>query len=307
MTSPLVSVIITTYRRSQLLERAVESVMRQTYHNLEIIVVDDNSQFPIERESSRKCQKKFKKIKLIENPTNLGGSLSRNVGIEQATGELISFLDDDDEYLSDRIEKMVKLYIKKKDSNIGLIYCNCYAVDTSGKIIGGYDNNLNGNPLYEQMLNCIAATSMWLAPKDVLKKVGMFELATNKQDSILLLKILVNGYNIFSVNERLVLYHLHDGSGISGTKATNIKGWLLYREWCRKYYDKITKKQVKKVESNFSYNLITLYVINNMMQKAKEELRIMFKNNFFSKLTFKSILKCFFSKLYLIRLNRINQ
>ena len=67
MCKPLVSVIITTYRRSNQLIKAIESVLQQSYKNIEIIVVDDNSAFPQERVISRKYAKQFKMIKLIEN------------------------------------------------------------------------------------------------------------------------------------------------------------------------------------------------------------------------------------------------
>lgn len=153
------------------------------------------------------------------------------------------------------------------------------------------------------MLGCIAGTSMWLAVKEALISVGKFEQTPCKQDSILLLKLLVSGYNVFPVEKSLVLYYEHGGSGISGTKPSNIKGLLNYREWCRKYYHKLNnKKEINNIESNFSKQLVTLYIINNNKKEAKKELLNILKRKPFSKVFYKSILKVLFSKKYLKRL-----
>ena len=303
MCKPLVSVIITTYRRSNQLIKAIESVLQQSYKNIEIIVVDDNSAFPQERVISRKYAKQFKMIKLIENDTNLGGALSRNVGIDHARGELISFLDDDDIYMPTRIEEMVKVYEKNKQSNVGLIYCDCYVVDKDDNVLRGYENDLNGMPIYEHMMNCIAGTSMWLAPKNVLVKVGKFEQTPNKQDSILLLKILINGYNIYSTGKKLVYYYEHDGLKISGLKVKNVEGWLIYRDWCRKNYDKLSKNQIKNVEANFSHQLISIYIPNEMYLQARKEFKNICKYKFLSSVCLKSFIKCYFPRLYIKKLN----
>ena len=105
----LVSVIITTYRRSDKIERAIESVLNQTYKNIEIIIVDDNSNEPEERKKTKKIVKKYSEIKYIQNKENLGGALSRNVGIDNANGDFIAFLDDDDKYTEDKLKNNINV------------------------------------------------------------------------------------------------------------------------------------------------------------------------------------------------------
>ena len=115
----LVSVIIPTHKRFEELFRAIDSVIKQTYSNIEIIVVDDNSQDKgLRNRIKEKIKKYSENIQYIENETNLGGAKSRNVGIEKARGEYISFLDDDDEYYPEKIEKQYKLYKSKNNQNI---------------------------------------------------------------------------------------------------------------------------------------------------------------------------------------------
>ncbi len=303
MKEELISIVITTYNRSDKLEDAIKSAINQTYKNTEIIVVDDNSEIINEREKTKKILKKYENIRLVLNNANLGGALSRNEGIKAAKGNLISFLDDDDVYLPERLEIMYKEYLNHAEDNIGIVYCNCYRINDDKEKIGSYEHNYNGLPLYQQMLGCIAGTSMWLAKKEVLEKVSMFEDTPSKQDSILLLKIIANGYKIFSVNKNLVLYYEHNGNGISGVKLSNINGLVNYRNWCRKYYTGLeSKKMINNVECNFSKQLITLYIINDKKKEAFEELKNIISRKPVSVEMIKSLYKICFSKNYLRKL-----
>jgi glycosyltransferase involved in cell wall biosynthesis len=99
----LVSVIIGTYERFDLLERAIESVLSQSYDNIELIVVDDCS-----KDYRYKKLENNKKFKFIKLPINSGlPAVPRNVGINNSNGTWISFLDDDDFFLKDKIEKQM--------------------------------------------------------------------------------------------------------------------------------------------------------------------------------------------------------
>ena len=289
----LVTIIITTYKRSNVIERAIKSVLNQTYKNIEIIVVDDNANIPEEREKTEKIVKKYPNIIYIPNTKNLGGALARNEGIYKAKGKYIAFLDDDDEYRKDKIEKQYKLYKQHENEKVGLIFCNEKSI------------NYNESLIYQQMIECIAPTSFWFMPKKVLEEVGYFEDSPCKQDSIVLLKVIAAGYNIYKVPENLVIFNWHDSNnGISGTKKSNIIGMNNYREWCRKYYDKITKNQMKNVEYNFSKQLLTLYIVNNMKKEAKQELNTMLKLKPFNKKTMLGMFKFTFPNLYLKLIKR---
>lgn len=101
MTRPLFSVIIPTYNRSDFLKEAVESVLRQTVNNFEAIVVNDGGRHPIGLPSDPR-------IRLITRELNEGLSAARNTGMEVATGKYLTFLDDDDLYLSNRLELALK-------------------------------------------------------------------------------------------------------------------------------------------------------------------------------------------------------
>ena len=109
---PLISIIITTYKRKESFEKALRSAMLQTYENIEIIVVDDNADQLEYRKWVSNLMENFPHITYIKNNKNLGGALARNEGIKKAHGEFIAFLDDDDVYTKDKISKQYECYKK---------------------------------------------------------------------------------------------------------------------------------------------------------------------------------------------------
>ena len=109
---PLVSIIITTYNRSELLIRALNSVVNQTYENIEILVIDDAS---IDNTSTvvTKYIKDYTNIIYIQKEMTTGANDSRNIGIKRASGTFIAGLDDDDEFSINRIARFVEEYDSK--------------------------------------------------------------------------------------------------------------------------------------------------------------------------------------------------
>ena len=112
-----VSIIVPSYKRNrELFSRAIESLLAQSYENIEIVVVDDNAKPELleYRQALYDYIQELNsdKIKYIQNQENLGGALSRNVGIENATGEYITFLDDDDRYLKDKVKNQLDFMLK---------------------------------------------------------------------------------------------------------------------------------------------------------------------------------------------------
>ena len=124
MYSKLVSVVIPTYKRPTMLDRAIDSVLNQTYENIEVIVVDDNNPDTDYRKETETIMEKFKnekKVKYIKHEHNKNGSAARNTGWKNSNGEYITFLDDDDVISSNRIELMAKL-LDSLDQSWGMCY-----------------------------------------------------------------------------------------------------------------------------------------------------------------------------------------
>ena len=124
MKNKLVSVIIPTYRTNNSLEKAIESALRQTYENIEIIVVDNNEPNTPERTLAQKIIKKYsrhKNVRYMLSDKIKNGSAARNLGASCATGHYVAFLDDDDYYYEDKIRKQIDKMLQT-----GAMFCVCY-------------------------------------------------------------------------------------------------------------------------------------------------------------------------------------
>lgn len=116
---PLVTVYIPTYNRVELLKRAVQSVQKQTYKNLEIIIVDDCSTDGT-HDYLAQLAKEDARVRYFLKEENSGACVSRNIAIDNANGEFITGLDDDDYFIKNRIEKFILEWKKKKKNCIAL-------------------------------------------------------------------------------------------------------------------------------------------------------------------------------------------
>jgi glycosyltransferase involved in cell wall biosynthesis len=118
----LVTVIIPVFNRKRSIKRAISSVLKQTYENVEIIVVDDGSTDETVT-VIEKMKTNYHNIRLVKCDTNRGGGAARNFGIERASGEIVAFLDSDDYWLPHKLERQVALFMKTPDIENSIIYC----------------------------------------------------------------------------------------------------------------------------------------------------------------------------------------
>jgi len=126
--APLVSVIIPTYNRSEMLKRALESVRAQTFPDYEIVVIDDGS----EDDTPRLVASLPGPIRYVRIE-QAGPAAARNAGIEAAAGELLAFLDSDDEWLPEHLARTVPILQERQE--VGLVYHAYHRVDESGRRI----------------------------------------------------------------------------------------------------------------------------------------------------------------------------
>lgn len=279
-----VSVVIPTYSRNTTLKRAIDCVLAQTHQNLEVIVVDDNPPESEWRKSSAQIMQDYaenSKVVYVQNEYNMGGGLTRNQGIKYARGKYVSFLDDDDEYMPERIEKMLKVFEESTNEKLALVYCHAKFVNQDGSSTYSDTRNFHGHCLYEAMeQNCIAATSQWLVKKDALDAVGGFPDVPCKQDSQTILRLLKAGYEVEVVAEELSVYHNYViGKKISGAGPKNILGENLYRTECRKTYHLLEDWQIINIEYRFAEKLYSLYLYGNNQDLIKHQWKTMRRLN----------------------------
>lgn len=226
----MVSVVITTYKREpQMVLRALDSALAQTYRDLEIIIVDDSPSDFSAREDvhavveMRQHENPEINIRYIAHTENKGACIARNTGLEVAAGEFIAYLDDDDEWLPEKIEKQMQVMQK---SDAGLVYCgNMVKNDKTGLCTNAEKEYFRGK-VFKRLLynNFIASTSYPLIRKECLKEVGGFDpLMQAAQDYDVWLR-LAERYEVDYVPEPLVLYHEHEGERITTNPKKKISG-----------------------------------------------------------------------------------
>jgi glycosyltransferase involved in cell wall biosynthesis len=228
MQGPLVSVVIPTFNRANILCSTVESVIRQTYENIEIIVVDDGST----DETQDKLAAYRNKISILQQE-NYGPSHARNRGIEIAKGEIVAFLDSDDTWLPNKIERQVSLFEKAGES-VPCCLCNAIIRDSSGRETLSFDlsplktsicNGIWLNPAQVLATRCVLFTQAIAVRRDALLRVGLFdESLLLMEDYEMALKLSFQGPWVYT-KEPLVIYN-QSFEGLSGRARTARKYYL---------------------------------------------------------------------------------
>lgn len=239
----LVSIIIPTYKRSHYILRAINSVLKQTYKNIEIIVVDDNEG---DDEFSRATKNLLndlidsKRIIYIKHGCNKGLAAARNTGIKIATGKYIAFLDDDDEFYPMKTEAQLKIF-NDSNNNIGLVYGKYLEVDDNLNKKTIILPKLKDNVYSILGLNHIGPPSMVMCTKLAIIKIGGFDELLRQREDIDLYYRLSEHYDISYTNEVTIKYHVH-----SGAMSKNYKDRLLYMlQYIKKHYPKIKEPKIR--------------------------------------------------------------
>ena len=208
---PLVSVIIPTYNRGELLTSAVKSVLEQTYTNIECIVVDDCST-DHSIENLRVTLGYDNRLIIKTHEINLHASAARNTGIEIAKGNLIAFLDDDDIWLKEKLEKQVSLLLNS-DNKVGLVYC-WLEVFNGKKSVSTLCPELEGD-VFEECLakQPLGNASTILVRSEVIKKIGLFDINLPRGNDGDFIRRIAQHYKVRVVKEILVRYYVsHHGN-----------------------------------------------------------------------------------------------
>lgn len=210
---PLVSVIIPTYKNTNTLCRAIDSVLRQSYQNIEIIVVDDNDRFSEYRKETEIIVSRYtleNNVRYIKNERNMERSFTRNHGARESTGEYIAFLDNDDEFVENKISSQIECLLGK-----GTEYAFCYSNyvrKKDGSVVAKCKEKREGNlQLASLMRNLfIHPGSNLLIRKDAFFEVGGFDETISVNEDMDLIIKLFERYKIAYSDELGLIVNLHD-------------------------------------------------------------------------------------------------
>ena len=201
---PLVSVIIPTYNRANTIGRTIDSLLSQTYENLDVIVVEDGS-----KDETLKLLDTIKdrRLRVIRHEVNKGVTAAKNTGLNNIRGEWFTILDSDDEIVPDAIEVMMQIPLEK-DPSVTAVTCNC--VDTGTGVYSG--KGLNGDQYLDlNTLINVCTGEYWGLTKTEL----LFNDRFNEQ---------LNGYEgtlWHKINERAKRFYIHKGLRVYHTEGSD--------------------------------------------------------------------------------------
>lgn len=257
----LISVIMPTYKRSDKLGRAIESILNQTYSNFEIVIVDDNNPDTEYRKETEKFMNDYKsesRIKYVKMEKNGGGAAARNFGIKNAKGTYIAFLDDDDVYLPNKLEKQLKFML---DNNLDASFSNETVLDEkTGKLIykKEYKDFKKDDILHYHLTEMIVGPQTFMYKKSVLEEINGFDIVPSGQEYILMYKTIMGGYNVDYLDADLVNIYIHSGERIS-TSTKKIDGERNLYELKKKHFNELNFKQRQRVKYEWYVNCYRYY------------------------------------------------
>ena len=293
MDSELVSVVIPTYNREHLIKNTIDSVLKQTYQNFEIIVVDDGS-----TDNTKEIVKSIKdnRIKYVYQE-NAGAQAARNKGLLLAKGEYISFLDCADEWLPEFIEKTINALIK---DNAKCAYCLTGVDGPNNNIIAAREDTLSGNIYADALKQGYVTSPLSLMIKtECFKTIGKWdENLKSCQDDDICFR-LAKYFRFVLIPEVLNYVNGKDGTGISSNVSRVALGWEILWD---KYKDEVIKECGNNVLARHYYETAQLYANIPLLKECFRTSIKSLKNNLSLK-PIKIILGCIYKliKTFLLK------
>lgn len=249
-----VSVIIPTYKRTDTLERAIKSVINQTYLNTEIVVVDDNepdSEFrDIVRGIISKLQQEFTNLIYIKNIKNLGSAKTRNSGISNASGQYITFLDDDDIYQSEKIKNQLNYMLS---NDLEMCFTDLVLKNKKDKIVDIRKRNdltsFDKNTLLKyHLMYHITGTATFMYKSVLLKKIGGFDPIDIGDEFYLMVKTIEKSSKIGYLSGCDIVAYIHSNHGGLSTGENKITGENTLYNFKKEYFNLFSSNEIRYIK-----------------------------------------------------------
>ncbi|RNA67593.1 glycosyltransferase family 2 protein [Alteribacter keqinensis] len=222
---PLVSVITPAYNAERFIGQTIESVMAQSFQDWEMIIVDDCSTDQtlgiIEKFANRDGR-----IRATQLPTNSGAAVARNEAIKMSKGQYLAFLDSDDQWLPEKLEKQLDFM---KEKGAAFSFTDYIFIDETGKETGEVTEVPEcvsyKDLLKENMIGCLTV----MIDREKTGCVEMIDIRT-RQDYVLWLDLCKRGFKARGLQKPLSKYRVVEGSVSSNKIKMAKQNWKVYRE-----------------------------------------------------------------------------
>ena len=224
MNNNTVSIIIPYYRKKPYFKKTINSVLKQTHKNYEVILIYDDED-KSDLVFIKTTLKKIKNSKIIVNQSNLGVASSRNIGIKHSKGKFISFLDADDIWHKDKLKRQLLFMNKNK---ISFSFSSYHIINKDGKKLKTI--KVPKKLTFKDLLfSCKIGLSTVMADSMLLKKVKFSKLKT-QEDYLLWLQLSKNNINMLGINETLTSWRKIDNSLSSSIKQKLKDAFQVYNK-----------------------------------------------------------------------------
>ena len=251
----LVSVVVATYKREAELKNALESLAKQTYPNMEIVLVDDNGNDEWNSKVSETVEvfrNRYPKIKLecIVNNSNQGSSKTRNIGIHSANGDYITFLDDDDIYLPDKIRKQVE-FMETNQCDYSITDLILYNEDDKkiNRRIRSYikETTVESLRLYHLKYH-MTGTDTIMFKKEYLIQIGGFAPIDVGDEFYLMQRAIEEGGKFGYLPVCEIKAYVHTGDGGLSSGDGKIKGENALYEYKKTFFDQLEAGDIRYIK-----------------------------------------------------------
>jgi glycosyltransferase involved in cell wall biosynthesis len=264
-TNGKVSVIIPNYNYAQYLAEAIESVLQQTYKNIEVIVVNNGS-----TDNSLEILEKYSNLIFLVNQENLGQSGARKSGLDRATGEFIAFLDADDKWDKQKIEKQLLLFTPK----VELVYCGVnHFSESAQKIIATQLPTFRGSCSdafidYPGVSIVLSGESTSIFTRSLLNKVGGFDSGLNSAGGWDFFRRCSKFTDFDFVSEPLVNYRRHSSNMSNSYQNTIIDIRLAYKKLFADNLWKLSPIKIRRIIITLEYTFFKTHLSKRQYRKA---------------------------------------
>lgn len=260
----MISVLMSVFNeRLEWVKQAVDSMVQQTYLEIELIIIVDNPDINIKtKDYLREVETADNRVKILWNSVNLGLAKSLNKALNIASGKYIARMDADDISDCERLSKELKFL---EDNDYDLVSANKINIDENGNVLAA-DPPVSREPSQTLQYSNIIVHPLVLVKTDVMKEMNGYRLLLNSEDFDLWLRIIDKGYKIGILHEYLLKYRIRKNSASIGRQ--------LEQYYINKYVLRLMKERKRKGVDSFSQSNQEQYLKQcDFTEKKKKRLR----------------------------------
>lgn len=273
----MISVIIPTFNRHESIRKAIHSVLKQTYQDVECLVVDDGS-----TDDTEAIVKTIKdsRVNYIRYEKNQGACYARNVGIEQALGEYIAFQDSDDDWSDAKLEKQLQYLL---DSGADLVFCQLESKYNNKTAYYPSNKYKEGKVSYQQaMCSFMSSTQTFLGKAECIRAIKFDEEMLRFQDWDFLIRF-THDYNVYYQKQPFAIQQI----GMDSISNNPKKGYVAVCRMIDKYAEEMDKKSLSNL-----YMLKGTFLTQLELKGAESDFKEALKLNPVSKKTYIKWILC---------------